>query len=114
MIVVIVTDLKGVDLLPEATIKRLLIKHDVLMINVSDSNVRGKNMYVVDTQRYLPSFFSEDKKLEKIEKQKKKELFENCINKLKKNGIAMITVDDVEGLDLKIVELLGKHKAEKR
>lgn len=114
MILVIVSDLKGIYDLSEQTLKRLLLMHDVLMINVSDTDMTGKNVFSVEKNRYLPSFFSEDKRLEKIQKKKQQEMQDAAINKLKKYGVSMITVDDVDGLDVKIVELLQKHKSEKR
>lgn len=110
MIMLIVTDLKGIIGIPEATLRRLMLMSDVLLINVEDTDICGRNVYDVRNGEYMPEFFTMDKKLAILERETKKSLVEACENKLKKYGVTYATISDTNEIDEKIIELFGKHK----
>lgn len=114
MIIMVVTDMEGMRNVSENTLKRLLVMHDVLMINISDADTSGKNVYNVEGGNYLSEYFTEDKVLAKLEAEKRQAVKTECEDKLKKFGIASSTIDDTDDIDMRIVELLEKHKIEKR
>lgn len=114
MIIVIITDMKGMLSISEQTYKRLRVLHDVILINISDANASGKDVFDVEENNFLPEFFTKSKKLLKKEEQKRIELMTECQNRLKKAGIANSTFDTKERIDIKITELLNKHKLEMR
>lgn len=114
MIIIVVTDMEGMRNVSENTLKRLLVMHDVLMINISDADTSGKNVYNIEGGNYLSEYFTEDKVLAKLEAEKRQAVKNECENKLKKFGIASSTIDDTDDIDMRIVELLEKHKIEKR
>ena len=113
MIIVIVTDLQGMRRIPDSVLRQLILVHDVLMINISDTNIYGKKVYSINRETYIPPFISESRKLRRLEEKKKKEIFEECDNKLKRHGIAMATVGSVDRIDNSLIELLEKHKLNK-
>lgn len=110
MIILIVTDIFGISALSESLLKQLLVRHDVLLVDVEDADVSGKRVYDVENQNYLPDFFTKDKKLADIESKKREELETKCIEKLKRFGIASSVITDTNEIDSKIIELLEKHK----
>ncbi len=114
MIIVIITDLEGVRLMSESTLKKLLIMHDVLLINISDAEKSGKNVYNVVDGSYMSDYFTRDKKLLNIEKEKTAAVESQCREKLKRLGISSVTVDSAREIDEKIIELFGKHKGERK
>lgn len=114
MILVIITDMEGVNTIAETTLKKLLVLHDVLLINVSDADTFGTDVFDVTNERYLPDFFTRDKKLLKMENERRLKIMENGTAKLKKLGISYETVDEASGVDIKIMELLNKHKEERK
>lgn len=114
MIIIVVTDMEGMRNVSENTLKRLLVMHDVLMINISDADTSGKNVYNIEGGNYLSEYFTEDKVLAKLEAEKRQTVKTECEDKLKKFGIASSTIDDTDDIDMRIVELLEKHKIEKR
>ena len=114
MILVIVTDMEGIREISETTFKRLLIQHDILLIRISDADMTGKKVYNMNEEKYLPEFFTSNKKLAKLQEKKWKERYKECIEKLKHFGIAMSTIDHRKDIDTKLMELLHKHKYEKR
>lgn len=114
MIIFIVTDIEGIQGISEKTLKRLTIMHDVLMINISNADIKGKCVYDIGGNRYLPSFFTEDKKLAALEERKKQDITRECKAKLNKFGVAATTIDCTEEIATQIIQLLERHKLEKR
>ena len=112
MILVLVTDRDGVSSLSEATLKRLLVMHDVLLIQVGDAELNGKDLYDIDRGEYLPDFITRDKKLAAIAREKRDRAERESAEKLKRLGIACVTVNNLEDMDDQILVLLNKHKVE--
>ena len=114
MIILIVTDMEGINNIDENNLKMLKYRNDVLILCVSDASLSGKNVYNVDEEEYLPAYLTEDKKLTKRIEKKRKQIYDSCMDKVRKCGIAMVMIDDTKDLDSHIVELLEKHKLEMR
>ena len=113
MIVVIVTDMEGISKVSESLLRQLILVHDVLLINVSDADVFGKNVYGIEQSDYLPAYITRSKKLRKLQQDEKKRVLAECDNKLKRNGIAMTTIRSSSHVERGIIELLEKHKMRK-
>ena len=113
MIVVIVTDMEGISKVSESLLRQLILVHDVLLINVSDADVFGKNVYGIEQSDYLPAYITRSKKLRKLQQDEKRRVLAECDNKLKRNGIAMTTIRSSSHVDRGIIELLEKHKMRK-
>lgn len=113
MIVVIVTDTEGISKVSESLLRQLILVHDVLLINVSDADVFGKNVYGIEQSDYLPAYITRSKKLRKLQQDEKRRVLAECDNKLKRNGIAMTTIRSSNNVERGIIELLEKHKLRK-
>ncbi len=114
MVILVVTDIEGIRGIPDATLKELLTMNDILFVNVGDADTSGRNVYDIDSECYLPEYFTMDKKLAKLEMTKKQAAYKEAMDKLKRFGIASSTIHDTDEIDMKIMELLNKHKGEKR
>lgn len=114
MIIVIVTDLKGIESISENNLKRLLVANDVLVLNISDADLTEGVMFNMDDGSYVPDFFLKNKKLIGLAQEKKNRLYESCMDKLEKYGIASSTVDYLDELDMEMMHLLSMHAAKKR
>lgn len=114
LILFIVTDLHGISKISDKTLKQLLLKQDVLVMNISDTKMTGKKVFDVENNDYVPAFISENKHLSRIEDEKQKKLMMECENKLKNNGIAMTTIDNTNEIDTQVISLLEMHKSEKQ
>lgn len=111
MIVVIVTDLQGIVDIPETTLKRLLVMNDVLMINVGDARIGSQKkgaqpIYNLEKNQYMSAFFTEDKKLAKLQEEKQEKMHAQCVDKLKKYGISFATINHTQEIEQTITELL--------
>lgn len=109
-IIVIVTDLDGLDKLQEETIKRLSVIHDILVINISDASLTCKNAFDIDAGSYIPELILQDSKLLDIEKRAKEETYKRCMEKFKKYKITVVTISQRKEIVQKIIELLERHK----
>ncbi len=114
LILFIISDLQGISRLSESTLRQLLLHQDVLVININDAKMAGKKVYSIENHDYVPAFISESRRLSKIEDQKQTELFRVCEDKLKRNGVAMVSIGSTDEIDTQLISLLEKHKLEKR
>lgn len=114
MIILIVTDTEGVLAIPDVLLKRLRVLHDVLVVRISDADLAGNHIYDVELGDYLPDYFTKDKKLIRMEAKDKLQKELAVAEKLKHFGIASVTMDSLEQIESKLVELLSKHKGEKK
>ncbi len=114
MIMVIVTDAEGISQLDEVLLKRLLIRHDILIMNVSDADTEGQDIYSLDDSVYLPDFITKDKKLAAEAAAYREQREKENEYKLARLGIAVSTFDKCVEIERDLVTLLEKHKAEMR
>jgi len=113
MIVILVSDVRGFRSITEANLKRLLVAHDVLAMNISDAAVHGKNSYDLNNEIMMPAFLSKNKKLTSSIKSSKEVVSKEVADKLKKFGVSCSTFDNVDELEKEILDLLAKHSADK-
>lgn len=114
MILVLVTDAEGISRLDEVLLKRLLVRHDILIMNVSDADTEGKDIYSLDESRYLPDFITKDKKLAQQAAEYRLKREQENEYKLARLGIAVSTFDKCVEIEKDLVALLEKHKGEMR
>lgn len=113
MILLLITDVAGIRSISEQNLKRLLVAHDVLVLNISDAPLAGKKVYGIEEEMYFNPFFTKDKKLGRITRQKNLDMQREALDKLMQYGIPMSTIDYLDELDREIIDLLEKHKLTK-
>jgi len=114
MIMLIVTDVAGILSVTETNLKRLLVAHDVLFLNISDVSIGGIEVFGLDEQKYLPAFMTRNKRFVNHVSDIQQTRLSQANEKLKDFGIPCSTVDYLDELDREIVNLLESHKFEKR
>ncbi|MDO4187347.1 MAG: DUF58 domain-containing protein [Lachnospiraceae bacterium] len=112
-IIVLVTDVRGFKNITDSNLKRLLVAHDVLALNISDASVDKRGAYNLGSMNQIPDFLSKNKKLQKSIKETNLRLQAEVTEKLKKYGISCSTIDYLDELDKEIVDLLAKHRGER-
>ena len=113
MIIVLVSDVRGFTTITDTNLKRLLVAHDILALNISDASINGNLAYNMNAGTFMPAFLSKNKKLQRAMKEANLKLQKTVTERLKKFGISCSTIDYVEELDREIVDLLAKHRGEK-
>ena len=110
MIIIVATDVAGIRKIEDINLKRLLVAHDVLFMNISDASPGMKDSYNLFTGSDLPSFFGKNKKLFNKAREMNLNLQNEAEQKLKKYGISSATIDYTAEIDREIINLLDKHK----
>ncbi len=110
MIIVLITDIKGIDSINNSTLRKIKNYNDLLIVNINDNYMTGNNVFDIRTNKYIPSFLLKDKKLNDIEKRIKKEIINNNKIKLKDNNISITTISSKNEINNKIIQLLEEHK----
>lgn len=114
MIILIVTDARGIQNIPERLVRQLMALHDVILVGVNDADAFGDGVFDMAGGSYIPEFFSKDKKLIEIERGRRLEIEAECRDKLKRLGVSFSMIDNTDDMDEQIVGLLEKHKLECR
>ena len=110
MIIFIITDLQGMEDIDENILKKLSLRHDVLIMNISDAYMTGKKVYDIDGESYIPHIFLNDRKLFELEKKAKEDLFKKCVKKCSKYKISISTISNTKEITNKTIELLERHR----
>jgi len=110
MIVFVITDIEGINNIKTSVLKELNQKADILVVNIDDNYMFGNDVYDVEDNKYIPKFFLNDSKLHKVEKEIRKDLLRKNVLKLKRKNTCFVSIDSVENINYKIIELLEEHK----
>lgn len=110
MIVFIITDIDGINKLSDRTLKRISLKHDVMLVNISDALMTGNNTFDIEQENYIPDYILEDEKLKDIEIQIKNKIYKNIKEKLKKYNIIITTINKQKDIVKDVYKLLERRK----
>lgn len=112
MILLIVTDLEGALKISPQNIKRLLVAHDIILINISDAEFAYDNMYLMGGESYMPEFFATDKKVRERAAANRLSAMQSLTYKMKQYGILFTSIDSLDEIERKLLALLDRNKHE--
>lgn len=81
-----------------------------LVSRIKEALKPSPRFYSIEGDDYLSSFFTEDKKLAKLQEEKQKKMYEACVSKLKKHGISFATVNHISELEQTVTSLFSSGK----
>lgn len=110
MIIFVITDERGLYDVTEDTLKKLVNRHNVIFIRINDAEYTGTKGFHLDTNRYIPEFFTKNRKLQKTEKKMREKLAQANEKKLVYYRVASAVIEKEDELVGKIVELLARHR----
>lgn len=110
MIIFVITDISGINNIKVNTLKKLNQRHNVLVININDNLMTGKDVYDIIENEYIPDFLLDDNKLQELEIQLKKEILDKNKRKLKRNRVSSTSISSIKEINHKIIKLLEEHK----
>lgn len=108
-IIFIITDIKGINKLEEKTLSIIIKRNDLFIININDNYHKGKNIYNIESKKFIPAFFFNDKKLYSIEKEIRDEIINEKIKAFRKYKINIITISSEEEIIKKLIQLMEEH-----
>lgn len=109
-ILLLVTDFEQFSKIPHKTLSVIMARHELMVIFVSDADLKGKKVFDNSEEEYLPAFFSESRILKKQEDRRKADIYKKADHMLECLGIAHIVVDGTKEVDMQIIKLLELKK----
>ena len=110
MIIFIITDINGMSAISEKTLKAISLKHDIMILNISDALMTGYNTFDIEQESYIPDYILKDERLKNIEIQMKKNMYESIEEKLKKYNIIVTTINSQKEIVKNVFKLLERRK----
>ncbi len=110
MIVVIITDIVGLEEIDSDVLKTLAFRNDVMVVNIKDIDLFERKSYDLEKKRYFAPMLLRKKKLAKLEKDEKEKVFKEVEDKLIKNKVSMVTIEKNDQIVTKIIELLERNR----
>ena len=109
MILVIISDLEGINNISEDMIKKVSINNDILFININDAYFYGNKAFDVSKNEDVPKYITQNKKLFNIEVEERNKIFNDKNAIFKKYRITNTTIENKKEISFKIVDLLKRH-----
>lgn len=109
-IIFIITDIDGLANIKPEEIKKMALRHDVLLINIEDAYMSGDVVFDIQENKYLPKMIINDKELYNLEIDNRNQIIDNLLSKITKYRVTMVTINSVKEITTKIIELLERQK----
>ena len=110
MIIFIITDIDGISNISDQALKRISLKHDVMIVNISDALMTGCNAFDVEQENYIPDYMLGDEKLKNLEIEIKNKIYEDAKEKFKKYNIMTTTINKQKDIVKDVYKLLERRK----
>lgn len=123
MIIIIISDLSGLDELNENILKKVTINHDLLFIGIDDADMTDQiatkgaeknNKYDLDAKTKIPKFIAKNKEFAKQERQLKTKILNDKTSALKKYRMSTGMIESKSKIPYRLIDLLERHNHEIR
>ena len=109
-IIFLITDIKNLNNINLSIINKLSVNNNILIININDHNITGRNLYKINNNKNIPSFFTNDKKLLNKEIELKSKILNNKKEELSKYRIPITSISSQKEIITKLIKLLEEYK----
>ena len=109
MIIVVISDIAGLQTISDDVLKKVTGAHDLLFINIDDASIFGNDIYDIDDKSNIPKFISKQKDLVNLEKNTKEKLIKDNFKRLEKYRITGTTISNKKEIVDKLIDLLERH-----
>lgn len=123
MILVVISDLDGLNELDEKILKKASINHDLLFINIDDAtmsdqyivnNKTKQEKYDIDAKSKIPKFITNNKDFARQEKQLRDKIMNDKASILRKYRMSVGTIETKKKIPTRLIDLLERHNHEIR
>ena len=117
MIIVIISDLGGLDKIDENTLKKIAFNHDLLFIGIEDANIadqatektRKRHKYDLDAKATIPKFITKNKEFAVQEAQLKTKIVNEKTLLFKKYRMSIGLIESKSKIPSRLIDLLERH-----
>ena len=110
MIIVVISDINGLNTISDDLLKKVTLAHDLLFINIEDASMFGSSIYDLDSETNIPKLISKNKKLKEIENTTRSEIVNSNFKRLEKYRVTGVSITSKKEVVTKIIDLLERHK----
>ena len=109
MIVVVISDITGLNNLDERVLKKITHNHDMLFVNIEDASICGEDIFDIEEDSDIPRFISKNINLKQVETKERRRIITNSFNRLKKYRITGVSISNKREIVDKLINLLERH-----
>lgn len=109
MIIVVISDIMGLNNIDEKLVRRATMAHDMLFVNINDASMYGEDVFDVEQDSDLPKFITKNKKILEIENMERDRIKEEKTNMLKKYRVTTGEIGSKSEIVNKLIDLLERH-----
>ena len=109
MIMVVISDIAGLRELDEKIVRRIVLAHDLMFININDASMFGENIYDIESSKDLPKFITNNKKIQEVEEKERTKIIEEKTTLLKKYRVTVGEISSKSEIVNKLIDLLERH-----
>ena len=109
MILFLITDFMGLRSLNDNLLQKVTEKNDLLVVNLEDAYLTDDNAYDLKRKSYADSFLTKSAALKKEERRIREEIFRDAEQRLKKNGVSLVTIRKEEEVIDRVIELFRRE-----
>ncbi len=119
MIVVVISDLGGLDELDESMIKKIAINHDLLFIGIDDATMaeqgeKERKKYDIDSKSLVPDFIARNREFAMQERRIRTQILNEKSLVLKKYRMTVGMIESKTKIPTRLIDLLERHNHEIR
>ncbi|MEE1115178.1 MAG: DUF58 domain-containing protein [Eubacterium sp.] len=111
MIIVIITDLDGLDSIQENLLRKLTVNNDVLVANIDDAYLYGDQAYDTDRGMYEDDFLLHSPSIRKAEIEERARIKDKASKLFRKYGVACVNVTGEKDVVEKIIDLFERQSS---
>jgi uncharacterized protein (DUF58 family) len=112
MVIILITDMAGMDTLNEKILRKITVNNDLLVINIEDAYMYGDDVFDVDRGKYEDDYTSRRSKLLKAEQKERQSRYLKINERFKRYGVSYISISSEKDIIEKVIELFERHKHE--
>ena len=112
MVIILITDLPGMEKLDDKVMKKINVNNDLLVINIEDAYMYGYDVFDIERNRYEDDFTAHRDRLLQAEKRDREKRNIKVNELFKRYGVSTVTIAKESEIIEKVIELFERHKHE--
>lgn len=112
MVIILITDLVGMESLNDKVMKKISVNNDLLVINIEDAFMYGYDVFDIEKNRYEDDYTAHRDKLLQAEKRDREKRFLKTNELFKRYGVSTVSLAKESEIIEKVIELFERHRHE--
>lgn len=110
MVIILVTDLPGMETLNDKVMKKISVNNDLLVINIDDAYMYGYDVFDIKKNQYEDDYTAHRDRLLQAEKRDREKRSIKMNELFKRYGVSSVTIAKESEIIEKVIELFERHR----